>query len=194
MSTRRVVITGVGAVSAAGIGADALTEAVRGPTSWTRRVGAFDAAGLASQVAGEVPELSTTKFVPRNYRKAVKVMARDIEIAVAAAELAFRDAGIVTPGSDSENATVDPKRLGCNIGAGLICSDLTELGTAVNTAVVDGKLDLQAWGRDGINNLTPLWLLKYLPNMLSCHVTIIHKAEGPSNCITCGACSSIALG
>jgi len=40
-----------------------------------------------------------------------------------------------------------------------------------------------------MTNLTPLWLLKYLPNMLSCHVTIIHGAEGPSNNITCGDAS-----
>jgi 3-oxoacyl-[acyl-carrier-protein] synthase II len=36
-----------------------------------------------------------------------------------------------------------------------------------------------------MDNLTPLWMLKYLPNMLACHVTIIHEAQGPSNTITC---------
>jgi 3-oxoacyl-[acyl-carrier-protein] synthase II len=40
-----------------------------------------------------------------------------------------------------------------------------------------------------MTNLTPLWLLKYLPNMLACHVTIIHAAKGPSNTITCGDAS-----
>jgi 3-oxoacyl-[acyl-carrier-protein] synthase II len=42
-----------------------------------------------------------------------------------------------------------------------------------------------------MDNLTPLWLLKYLPNMLSCHVTIIHEACGPSNTITCGEASGL---
>jgi 3-oxoacyl-[acyl-carrier-protein] synthase II len=41
-----------------------------------------------------------------------------------------------------------------------------------------------------MNNLTPLWLLKYLPNMLACHVTIIHDCQGPSNTITCCESSS----
>ncbi|MDP6044773.1 MAG: beta-ketoacyl synthase N-terminal-like domain-containing protein, partial [Phycisphaerae bacterium] len=82
-------------------------------------------------------------------------------------------------------------RLGCNIGAGLICCELDELGQAAKTSVTDGKFDMKTWGDSGMNNLTPLWLLKYLPNMLSCHVTIIHGAEGPSNCITCGATSGI---
>jgi 3-oxoacyl-[acyl-carrier-protein] synthase II len=42
-----------------------------------------------------------------------------------------------------------------------------------------------------MNNLPPLWLLKYLPNMLACHVTILHGAEGPSNTITCGEASAL---
>jgi 3-oxoacyl-[acyl-carrier-protein] synthase II len=48
---------------------------------------------------------------------------------------------------------------------------------------------MRKWGSGGMNNLTPLWLLKYLPNMLACHVTIIHAAKGPSNTITCGDAS-----
>ena len=57
------------------------------------------------------------------------------------------------------------------------------------------KLDLQRWGRDGMNQLTPLWLLKYLPNMLACHVTIIHELKGPTNTITCADASShLAIG
>jgi 3-oxoacyl-[acyl-carrier-protein] synthase II len=46
-----------------------------------------------------------------------------------------------------------------------------------------------------MGNLTPLWLLKYLPNMLACHVTIIHGCKGPSNTITCGDASGhLAVG
>jgi 3-oxoacyl-[acyl-carrier-protein] synthase II len=116
-------------------------------------------------------------------------MARDIEIAVAAADLAFKDAGLTTRATDSAAMTVPAKRLGCNIGAGLICTDLDELGQAVNTALTDGAFDIRKWGSTGMQNLNPLWLLKYLPNMLSCHVTIIHGCEGPSNCITCGDAS-----
>jgi 3-oxoacyl-[acyl-carrier-protein] synthase II len=46
-----------------------------------------------------------------------------------------------------------------------------------------------------MSNLTPLWLLKFLPNMLACHVTIVHDAQAPSNTITCGEASShLAIG
>ena len=195
MADRRVAITGIGVVTPAGIGIEAHWEALLAGRGHVRGIRQFDPSSFPSPIAGELEDFSARKFVPKSYRKAVKVMARDIEIAVASADLAIRNSGIVTRGVDGENTTIDPKRLGCNIGAGLICSDLDELGAAVNTAVVDGTFDLKAWGESGMNNLTPLWLLKYLPNMLACHVTIIHGAEGPSNTITCGAASShLAIG
>ena len=57
------------------------------------------------------------------------------------------------------------------------------------------RLDLLDWGKEGMTQLTPLWLLKYLPNMLACHVTIVHGLRGPSNTITCSDASShLAIG
>ena len=56
------------------------------------------------------------------------------------------------------------------------------------------KLDLKNWGTRGLDQLTPLWLLKYLPNMLACHVTIIHGLKGPSNTITCADAVHLAIG
>src|SRR3954462_14698506 len=58
-----------------------------------------------------------------------------------------------------------------------------------------GQIDMHKWGRDGMNQLPPGWLLKYLPNMLACHVTIVHGLMGPSNTITCQEASShLAIG
>ncbi len=189
MSERRVVITGLGVVTAGGMGIAELFENICAKSQSVKRIDLFDPSGFGCQVAGQLGDFSARKFVPRSYRKAVKVMARDIEIAVAAADLAVRDAGITTRGIDEQNVDIESARLGCNIGAGLICADLNELGAAVNTSVTDGAFDFKKWGSEGINNLTPLWLLKYLPNMLACHVTIIHGAKGPSNTITCGEAS-----
>ena len=195
MPDRRVAITGLGAVTAAGVGMQPLWDALLDARTCIGPIRRFDAVNFPCEAGGEIHDFSARKFVPKHYRKAVKVMARDIEIAVAAADLAFRDAGIVTRGIDEQTTSIDPKRLGCNIGAGLICAELDELGAAVNTAVVDGRFDLGAWGREGMANLTPLWLLKYLPNMLACHVTIIHGAGGPSNTLTCGDASGhLAVG
>jgi 3-oxoacyl-[acyl-carrier-protein] synthase II len=189
MTDRRVVITGCGAVTSSGMGIEPLFESLLAGRCSFKRVDLFDPSKFPCQVGGQLDNFSARDFVPKSYRKAVKVMARDIEIAVAAADLGVRDSGIITKGIDETKMDIDSARLGCNIGAGLICVDLNELGMAVNTAVRDGKFDIKAWGKDGLINLTPLWLLKYLPNMLSCHVTIIHAAKGPSNTITCGEAS-----
>jgi len=189
MPERRVVITGLGLVTAAGAGIEPFRQALGEGRSCVKRISLFNPDGFTSTVGGELDDFSARSFVPKDYRKAVKVMARDIEIAVAAADLAFRDARLPTRGTDPDNVKLPSARLGCNIGAGLICSDLNELGQAVNSALSDGHFDMIAWGQAGMQNLTPLWLLKYLPNMLACHVTIIHGAQGPSNTIICGDAS-----
>jgi 3-oxoacyl-[acyl-carrier-protein] synthase II len=45
-------------------------------------------------------------------------------------------------------------------------------------------VDLEKWGAQGLACMPPLWMLKYLPNMLACHVSILHNAQGPNNTIT----------
>jgi len=189
MPDRSAVITGLGVASAAGTGIEEFWATLEAGSKRLTTNAAFDPAGFPCRAAGQIENLSARKIVPKSYRKATKVMARDIEVAVVAADLAFKDASIQTK-ADGE-MSIEAGRLGCNIGAGLICCELDELGQAAKTSVTDGKFDMRIWGESGMNNLTPLWLLKYLPNMLSCHVTIIHGAEGPSNCITCGATSGI---
>jgi 3-oxoacyl-[acyl-carrier-protein] synthase II len=65
----------------------------------------------------------------------------------------------------------------------------------VAASVSDGKFDIRKWGKEGLGLVPPLWLLKYLPNMLACHIGIIHDIQGPSNTITCGEASAhLAIG
>jgi 3-oxoacyl-[acyl-carrier-protein] synthase II len=191
---RRVVVTGIGIISPIGIGAKAFWENLIAGKSGVRRIEQFDPSGFPCQIAGEVPPYKIGDYVPKSYRKATKVMARDIELAVVAADDAFKDAGLQSK-AYTETPQIHSARFGCNIGAGLISTDLNELTSAMHTAREGNKLDLQKWGRDGMGQLTPLWLLKYLPNMLACHVTIIHGLKGPSNTITCADASShLAIG
>jgi 3-oxoacyl-[acyl-carrier-protein] synthase II len=197
MNPRRVVITGVGAITPIGIGAAKFFDALLAGTVGIRRIAAFDPSGFACQVAGEAPAYKIGDYVPKSYRKATKVMARDIELAVVAADDAFKDSGLKSH-AYTETPDFDGKRFGCNIGAGLINAELNELTAAMTTARSEtnsNRLDLARWGKDGMTQLTPLWLLKYLPNMLACHVTIIHQLRGPSNTITCADASShLAIG
>jgi 3-oxoacyl-[acyl-carrier-protein] synthase II len=196
---RRVVVTGIGIVSPIGIGAADFWSQLLAGTSGVKPISAFDPGGFACRIGAEVPAFKIAEYVPKTYRKATKVMARDIELAVVAADLAFKDAGLQSK-AYTESPDIDVKRFGCNIGAGLISCELDELTSAMHVARGtgedgSGKLDLTKWGAEGMTQLTPLWLLKYLPNMLACHVTIIHGLMGPSNTITCADASShLAIG
>lgn len=205
--SRRVVISGLGTATGLGVGMQPLWEGLCAGRSALRPITRFEAGkgevGFKSRLAAEMPAgFSAKDYVPKHYRKAVKVMARDIELAVAAAKFAVEDAGLVTRGTlpeGSTDATTYPaERMGCHIGAGLIAAEADELAMAFATARAGDagtpgaeRLDLAAWGSRGMENLTPLWLLKYLPNMLACHVTIIHGCEGPSNTITCAEASGL---
>src|SRR5579859_6183461 len=116
---RRVVITGIGVISPIGIGARAYWENLVAGQIGIRRLASFDPAGFDSQIAGEVPACKIGDYVPKSYRKATKVMARDIELAVVAADDAFKNAGLQSK-AYVENSPIDSLRFGCNIGAGLI--------------------------------------------------------------------------
>ena len=55
----------------------------------------------------------------------------------------------------------------------------------------DGCLDLKKFGNEGMSALFPLWLLKYLPNMPACHISILFDFEGPNNTLTTGASAGL---
>jgi 3-oxoacyl-[acyl-carrier-protein] synthase II len=194
---RRVVVTGIGIISPLGIGSRAHWEALLAGTVGIRKLRNLEFNAFPCQLGGEVPEYKIGDFVPKTYRKATKVMARDTELAIVAADDAFKDSGLVSH-AYAPTPNFDGGRFGCNIGAGLINAELNELTAAMTTARRDDEqnhIDLAKWGRDGMTQLTPLWLLKYLPNMPACHVTIIHQLKGPSNTITCADASShLAIG
>lgn len=207
---RDVFITGIGTVSALGVGVQPLWEGMCAGRSALGPLTLLDPSGFLSKLGGEVKGFAAKDYVPKSYRKAVKVMARDIELAVGAAKVAVDDAGLVTRAhadTPDRSPSYEPSRMGCHIGAGLISAETLELAAAQATAVSDdpadasaGGFSLRNWGtvstpaftpKGGMDNLPPLWMLKYLPNMLACHVTIIHGCEGPSNTITCAEASSL---
>ncbi|MBC24452.1 MAG: hypothetical protein CMJ32_11125 [Phycisphaerae bacterium] len=192
---RRLYLTGLGPISAFGVGIEPLWNAMLEGRTAIDRISTFDASGFPCDAAAVLSRdlFDIRKSVPKSYRKATKVMSRDIELAVGAAAAAVDDASLVTKATDPDALpTVEPCRMGCHIGAGLIAADTDELTAAMSTSRDEqGGFDVEQWGQSGMENLTPLWLLKYLPNMLACHVTIVHDCQGPSNTITCAEASSI---
>ncbi len=190
MNSSRVVITGLGAITPLGLTAGDMWSGLCDGKSGIGRIRAFDPVGFNCKLAGEVPDYKIRDYVPKSRRKSVKLMSRDIELAIIAANEALTGSGIITQGIDPERINVDPERMAINLGAGLISCDLVELAPAVAASITEGKFDIHKWGKEGLELVTPLWLLKYLPNMLACHIDIIHNIQGPSNTITCAEASA----
>jgi 3-oxoacyl-[acyl-carrier-protein] synthase II len=182
--TPRVVVTGVGVVSPIGIGRETFwTNLLAGQTG-IGPLTAFSASGLPSRLAAQIPNFDPTQHI--YHKKFIKVMARDVQLGVAAASMAMKDA--VLP-----RGSVDPDRLGVDFGAGHIAAEPRELADAARSFAedVEGGSSLGRFAEDGLDQICPLWLLKQLPNMPACHVAIEHDARGPNNTIT--ACESSAL-
>jgi 3-oxoacyl-[acyl-carrier-protein] synthase II len=189
-SVRRAVITGVGVVSAIGSDKASFWRSLREGRGGVRPIRSFDTSGLPVRIAGEVPDFDARHYVDKAGRKSLRVMARTIQLAVAGAQLALDDGRV-------DKGQLDPTRFGVAFGAGLIASELPELAEAarVSTNCQPGVVDLEKWGEQGLEAIQPLWMLKYLPNMLACHVSILHDARGPNNSITEGDVASLlALG
>ncbi len=181
-----VCVTGLGAATCLGLSYKDLWAGLCSGKSGISRITAFDPTSFKCQIAGQLPEFSIRDYVPKAIRKTTKLMSRDIEIAIIAANEAFKDAGLKTKAFDDEQSiTINPKRSAIIFGANSISCDLLEISPSIVKGVVDGKFNIQKWGTDSIETVTPLWLLKYLPNMLACHIGIIHDLQGPSNTITC---------
>ena len=178
-SSRRVVITGLGIISPIGLEKAAFWQALSNGRSGVRSITSFNPAALPCRIAGEIVGFDAKHYLDKKERKSLKVMSRSIQLAVAAAQLAIDDSGL-------DKSQLDPTRFGIEFGAGLIASELEELGSASQLSATGriGAVDLHKWGRQGLPCMPPLWMLKYLPNMLACHVSILHNAQGPNNTIT----------
>jgi 3-oxoacyl-[acyl-carrier-protein] synthase II len=189
-SSRRAVITGIGVVSPLGLDLISFWDALRSGRSGVRPIASFDTSGLPVQFGGEILGFDAKNYVDKKERKSLKVMARTIQLAVAGAQLALDDGHV-------DKQQLDPARFGVEFGAGLIATELPELGPAaqVSANCQPGVVDLEKWGHEGLGVMPPLWMLKYLPNMPACHISILHNAQGPNNSITQTEVSSmLALG
>jgi 3-oxoacyl-[acyl-carrier-protein] synthase II len=117
---RRVVITGIGAVSPNGIGRERFWEATRNGVSGVRRITRFDPSGYQVQVAGEVPdEFDEKLYVEVKDRPHV---SRAVPLAAASVAEAVADAGL-----DVKSMTRDELRgIGVIVGSGGGSQDFTE--------------------------------------------------------------------
>lgn len=171
---RRVVVTGLGAVTPVGNTAAATWEALVAGKSGVARVTQFDVSPYASQVGGEVKNFDPSDRIPR---KEARRMARCSQLAVVAAYDAVADSGL-----DVE--AMDKSRVGVVMGTGLGGMDL------YNNMIAESA-------RTGENRVKskPLEAINGLPNMPAFHISQTFGARGPLNTIvTACAAGTQAIG
>jgi 3-oxoacyl-[acyl-carrier-protein] synthase II len=169
---RRVVITGIGAVTPLGLGKEALWSGVRRGRSAVRPITRFDPAGLSSRIAAEVDD-----FDPRDWIDARKVRRTDrfAQFALAAARMALDDARF-------DLAREDPDEVGIYIGSAL-------------GGIAFGEEQHVSYVKDGIRAVHPMLALAVFGGASSSHVAIEIGISGP-NVANANSCASgtIAIG
>ncbi len=180
---KEIVVTAAGVVCPIGIGLDAVWASLSAGRSGVRDLNLYDSPDLPRAFGGEVIDFDPKKFV--KHRKSLKVMSRDIQLAVSAAEMAAEMSG-------HRARPLDPDRFGVVFGADMIPCELPELVPAFHSCMVEGKFDFHRWGHAAMADMFPLWMLKYLPNMHACHIGLAQDARGPNNTLTLGDVSSLS--
>jgi len=172
MSDRRVVVTGIGCLSALGADRESVWQGLIEGRSGIGALTLFDAAGYRSALAAEVADYQPeVHFTPLERRR----LSRCDQIAVLAAGEALADAGL-------RDAGIDPDRVGIVFGAGT--SDLFRNETYL--------AELRA---HGLERARPSSVLNFFSNTPLDAVGDRFGIEGPRQCIV-AACSSstIAIG
>ena len=193
VSTRRVVVTGLGAISPLGNSvADlwaGLSAGRSGVTPLTVLPPVADLVtygGQCEKFSGEIDDFGELdKELKKSIRKALKVMCRETIMAVASAQQAMVDAK-ATPG------IVDPERSGIVYGSDYMLSPPDDFESAmIKCGASGGKFSYEDWGQAGLGDMNPLWMLKYLPNMPASHIAILNDLRGPNNSLTLREVSSV---
>jgi 3-oxoacyl-[acyl-carrier-protein] synthase II len=169
---RRVVITGIGAITPIGLGVDGLWQGLRRRTSAVRCITRFDPTAFKSRIAGEVPD-----FVPTDHiqERRSRRLDRYSQFTIAATRMALADAEL-------DLAREDPDRAGAMMG--------TALG-----GVAHGERNYHAFLTEGPRAVDPALALTVFAGAASCNIAIEFGCTGPNstNGMSC-ASGAIAIG
>ncbi len=205
MPQSNVVITGLGVVSSIGIGCEPFFEGLLAKRSGIRTLadrtdqGAKPAPanGAAANgahgiwIGGPIVDFDPKQYV--RPRKSLKVMCREIQLAFAASQLAIDHAGLADQFPAAADGDLKPIDIGTVFGSEMFYGPPSEMEDAIrNCMLPDGTVDGSRFGRVAMRQITPLWMLKYLPNMPACHIGIALNAHGPNNSLIAGDISGPA--
>src|SRR5437868_3837656 len=93
-SSRRAVLTGLGVITAIGQDPASYWDSLRTGRGGIRTITSFDPSALPTRFAAEIPDFDPKGYLDRAARKSLRVMARTIQLAVSAAQLALNDSQV----------------------------------------------------------------------------------------------------
>jgi 3-oxoacyl-[acyl-carrier-protein] synthase II len=185
-SQRRVVITGVGVISPIGSDPASLWDSLRTGRSGVGPITTLPAGSTPLPFAAEVASFQGTidNFGPlgkekaKAIRKGLKVMCRECQMGVAASQLALSDSGVL-------NGHHSPQRTGISFGTDYMITLPEDFTEGIRECLDEaGRFQFDRWATNGMPKMSPLWLLKYLPNMPASHLAIYNDLQGPNNSVT----------
>ena len=189
---RRVVVTGLGAITPLGLGAGVNWEALKAGRSGIGAITRFDATQCSAKIAGEVRgfeptaplpaplkprgaagEALTSAFTPKDAKK----FGRFTHLGATAAIEAYADSGL-----DALRDKLDATRIGVNLGVGL--GGLPEIEHTQDT-----------WKAGGFRKISPFFIIQIAPNLLAGQVSLALNCQGPNYAVASAcATSGHALG
>lgn len=169
---KRVVITGLGAITPIGIGKDEFWQSLIQGKSGIGRITRFDPAEYTTQIAGEVKGFDPGKYIDK---KEAKRMDRSTQFAVAATRMAFEDSGM-----------------------NLEQEDRTRIGTLIGTGI--GGMEtlhdqFKVLFEKGPGRISPFFVPMMIANMAAGQTSITFGLQGPNSCVvTACATGTNAIG
>lgn len=169
---RRVVVTGMGAISPLGASVESTWNAMMEAKSGIGEITLFDASDLASRIAGEALDFDPSNyFEPRD----AKHLDRAGQMGIASATDAFADAKL-------DRESIDPTRAGVIFSSGI--GGITTL-----------EKQFELMFNRGPSRLSPYLIPMFVPNLIAGQISIRLDLKGPSSCVlTACAASANAVG
>jgi len=185
-TSRRVAVTGMGAVTPVGLSAPETWASLVGGRSGIGPITYFDATGCTARIAGEVRGFDPTRPLAAPVhpwgpdapplsagltQKDLRKLGRFSHLGICAGLEAYVDSGL-----DAHRASIAPERIGVNLGVGL--GGLPEI-VAMH----------EVWRTGGFRKISPFFILQSAPNILAGQVAILLNCRGPNMCVS-SACAT----
>ena len=169
---RRVVVTGIGAVTPLATGAEQSWQALCQGKSGIARITKFDPTGFKTQIAAELKDFHPEDFLDR---KRIRRTDPFIHYALVATRIAMDDSGLIINDSNADRV-------------GIV------VGTCVGGMSTYEK-NLFTLREEGPDKVSPFFIPGFIPNMAAGEISIVSGAKGPSQCVvTACASGSHAIG